>query len=168
MEGPAWVNVLYANHLPLQPNTGFCTLKYDFMVDGSAALAQCYEIDTRFQIAGYNYNHSLQFNQAMDGMIQISDNSVPVGKWKDTGFKIGRFVPGQVYPISISYFHTKDRKYCTTGISVGDKTYSPAQQWLDAQPLNWAEGCHLQFQLDLAGVAGKMSAFARDMTYVWY
>lgn len=165
-KGAAYTDWLAANHRPLLPNTGQLTLSFDLMTDANAVLqAQAHEFDTRLSVAGWNYNLSFQLNNQRNGLLQLSGQD---NKWVDTPYSVGRLTPGVIYPISLHYvFDVTAHTYQTREVRIGPERFLFTDAPLTAQQLGWADGAHLQVQLDLASAGGSYAIYVRKMNYLW-
>jgi hypothetical protein len=153
---------------PVMPNTGNLSLTVQFAVDENHAVnAQALELDTILCLGGYNYNGSLQINNAEEGMVQIAKAD---GGWVDTGFKVD-VAPNKAHVLVVLYGFDSGKKVSSV-VSVGfDGDYypiSPTLQNIPAQQKNWSDGAIFQVQLDLNKLAGNFSVRMDDAHYDWW
>jgi hypothetical protein len=165
--GPAYADWLAACHRAILPNDGNLSLVFDVMTDSAAPqVAQALEFDTRLSVLGLNYNFSSQFNY-QTGAWQISDDK---GNWVNTGWKPGKFQPDIWYGVQFDYsFNLAAKKFAYLGARAGVKQFlvPSALQNISPIPLNWADSCSLQMQLDLSSTGGAFSIFVRNVRYLW-
>lgn len=169
VRGKAWTCWLAANHRPLLPNTGHLTLSLDLLTDPNTLSAcQEIEIDTRISIGGYDFNHSFRNNYLKGGQLQISDGTLPIAKWADTGVLFGKFDPRKWYSIALRYaFDPVRQTYRTERITIDDEWFDLSLPDLKTQKLGWKDGAHCQVQQDLMGNGGWYSIYTRNMSYEW-
>jgi hypothetical protein len=155
---------------PVLPNTGNAELSYQLTVDDQTAeVAQAIETDMLFVITGadgkiYEYNGSLQWNNAKGGSIQIND-------WTDSGIVIPVIDADVPHRVVIQYaFDTVKHTLTVPNYSIDGNVYPipAAVGVIPAKPSNWKLGAYLQVQQDLNDKGGGFAITLDDAQLAWW
>lgn len=131
-----------ATPLPIPPNSGPVSLRFDMWPDEGVDTANVFESDLLIVTGGFKYNLSGQ-RHAVSGQIDI-------GNWTDTGIEAGPMEPNEKCTIRWDYAFDTAKKVCSVRHYAADESiYAiPASlQNMAALPCNWEEGAYIQIQL---------------------
>lgn len=168
-----WCNALAYKIMPWVAGCQQLDWEFDVLFDSGAALANCFEFDTRFETPdGYDLNCSSQIVQSKGGKLQISNAA---GSWVDTGYSVP-ITPATSYHFKYSYWY--DLSTHTYGISRititpaggADQVYAISRnlQALAGQQLKWTSGIYIQVQLDTTDNGASFGHIVSNMSQTSY